>query len=98
MAAQMPDKKDYVMHASLKSGGIILMASDLMSDVQLNRGNAVTLTINGGTKEELEGFFAKLSEGGTVTHALEDTFFGTYGDLTDKYGVLWAFQADPVKA
>lgn len=95
MAAQMPDKKDWVMHAMLKADGIVIMASDLMQGVALNRGNSVTLTLWGGTKADLETVFTKLQVGGTVTHALEEAFFGTYGDLTDKFGVLWAFQADP---
>lgn len=94
MAKDMPDKKDQVMHSMLKSGGIVLMASDLVMDGHVQRGNGVTLAINGGTPEELKEFFNKLAEGGKVTHALEETFFGFYGDLTDKYGVLWAFQAE----
>lgn len=98
MVQQMPDKKDQVMHAMLMSGGIVLMASDLVMDGHVQRGTSVTLTINGGTAEELKGFFDKLSVGGKVTHALEETFFGTYGDLTDKYGINWAFQADKGKS
>jgi len=27
-----------------------------------------------------------------VTHALKEEFFGTYGDLVDKYGFSWMFQ------
>ncbi len=97
MAAHMPDKKDQVMHSVLKSNNMTLMASDLVMGGTIQRGTSITLTIHGGTKEELQEFFAKLSEGGKVTHALEDTFFGTYGDLTDKYGINWAFQADKPK-
>lgn len=94
MAEHMPGKEDQVLHSMLKSNDIVLMASDLVMGGTVEQGNNVTLAINGGTKEELEGFFAKLSEGGKVTHALEETFFGYYGDLTDKYGFNWAFQAD----
>lgn len=94
MKDQMPDKKDWVMHSQLSSNGIVLMASDLMMGGELHKGNNVTLTINGGTAEELKMFFEKLSEGGKVGQPLQETFFGTYGDLTDKYGILWAFQAD----
>jgi len=97
MAKDMPDKKDQVMHSMLKSGGIVLMASDLVMPGELTQGNTVTLTINGGSPEELKAFFAKLSEGGKVTHDLKEEFFGWYGDLTDKFGVLWAFQADSEK-
>lgn len=94
MKESMPGKEEWVMHAMLTANGIVVMASDLMQDVALNKGNNITLTINGGSKEELKGFFDKLAEGGTVAHALEPAFFGTYGDLTDKFGVHWAFQSD----
>ncbi|HSW96357.1 MAG TPA: VOC family protein [Candidatus Saccharimonadales bacterium] len=94
MAASMPDKKDQILHSMLKSDAIILMASDMVMAGEVKPGNTVTLCIHGGTKEELQTFFTKLSEGGKVTHELKEEFFGTYGDLTDKYGFQWAFQAD----
>ncbi len=94
MASDMPDKKDNVLHSMLKTDGMVLMASDMIMPGELIRGNTVTLCINGGTKEELQQFFAKLSEGGTVGQPLTEAFFGTYGELTDKYGINWMFQAD----
>lgn len=94
MASQMPDKKDNVMHSMLKKDGMVLMASDMIMPGELIQGNTVTLCINGGSAEELKTFFTKLSEGGTVGHELKEEFFGTYGDLTDKFGINWMFQAD----
>ncbi len=94
MRSEDPRKNDQVMHSVLTSNAIVLMASDLVMGGDLQRGNGVTLTLSGGSKEETKKLFTKLSEGGHVTHAFEETFFGYYGDLTDKYGVLWAFQAD----
>jgi PhnB protein len=95
MGDQTPaDMRNNVMHSLLKKDGIVLMASDMMGPGELTKGNAITLCINGGTKEELQGFFTKLSEGGTVSHPLKEEFFGTYGDLTDKFGINWMFQAD----
>jgi len=94
VANDMPDKKDWVMHSMLKSGGIVLMASDLMMGGEVNQGNSVTLTLSGGSLAELTEMFNKLKEGGTVRQPLQAAFFGTYGDLKDKYGVLWAFQSD----
>lgn len=94
MEKDMPEKKDQVLHAMLKSKDLILMASDLLMGGEAKHGNDVTLCISGGGLKELEEYFTKLSEGGEVTHKLEETFFGFYGDLTDKYGFHWAFQAD----
>lgn len=92
---QMPaETHDDVMHAMLKSDGIVLMASDMMMPGELVRGNTITLCIIGRSKGELETFFTKLSEGGNVSQPLQETFFGVFGTLTDKFGVNWMFQAD----
>lgn len=48
----------------------------------------------GSSKAEIEPAFAKLSEGGNVGHPLNEEFFGTFGELTDKFGIDWMFQAD----
>ncbi len=92
--AQMPGKENWVMHSMLTSNSIILMAADLMMGGIITKGNNITLTINGGGLTELKGFFEKLSEGGKVRQPLQATFFGTYGDLVDKFGITWAFQSD----
>lgn len=94
MAAHMPNKKDSVMHSALKSGNMVLMASDMMLKGEFKQGNSVTLTISGGTPEEIKELFAKLAVGGKIGQPLQEAFFGLYGDLTDKFGVMWAFQAE----
>ncbi|MGH7203904.1 MAG: VOC family protein [Candidatus Levyibacteriota bacterium] len=94
MGEQMADKKDQIMHSMLKKDNLVLMASDMVMGGEVKKGNNVTLTISGGALEELKQYFTKLSEDGTITHELKEEFFGTYGDLTDKYGFHWAFQAD----
>jgi len=94
VASQMPDKKDNVLHSTLKKDGMVLMASDKIMPGELIQGNTITVCINGGTKEELQQFFAKLSEGGTVGQPLTESFFGTFGELKDKFGIDWMFQAD----
>src|SRR5579859_5018952 len=94
MASDMPDKKDNVLHSMLKTDGMVLMASDMIMPGEIIRGNTITLCINGGSKEELQQLFAKLSEGGTVGQPLTEAFFGTYGELTDKFRINWMFQAD----
>ena len=93
-AEHMSGKEDQVMHSMLKSGAIVLMASDMIMEGEATPGTNVTLTLNGGSLTELKEMFEKLSEGGKVRQPLQATFFGTYGDLKDKYGVLWAFQSD----
>lgn len=94
MKSEDPRKDNQVMHSMLKSDGIVLMASDWIMDGQATPGDNVTLTLSGGSLEKLKEYFEKLSRGGSIRQPLQATFFGTYGDLTDKYGIHWAFQSD----
>ena len=90
-----PETHDHVLHSRLAAGEIVFMASDMMGPGEWVGGNAVSLCISGSTKAEIEAAFAKLAEGGTVNQPLIDVFFGTFGSLTDKFGINWMFQADP---
>ena len=94
MKSEDPRKDNQVMHSLLKSDGIVLMASDMIMEGEAKPGTNVTLTLSGGSLADLKKYFEKLSEGGKVRQPLQTTFFGTYGDLVDKYGVAWAFQSD----
>ena len=92
MAAQMPPQfKDSILHSMLKSGDIVIMASDLSREKRVE-GNTVHLCINCASAEELNSFFSKLSVGGLVTEPVADMpWGGTYGALTDKYEKHWVF-------
>ena len=92
MAAQMPPQmKDSILHSSLTSGNIMIMASDLNREKRLE-GNTVHLCINCENEIELNSFFSKLSKGGKITEPLADMpWGGKYGAVTDKYGKHWVF-------
>lgn len=91
MAAQVqPELKSKVMHSFLESGNIALMASDCMEACR--QGDAIFLCLVCDSKEEIEQLYKKLSTGGKVRRPLKEEFFGTYGELSDKYGFLWMFQ------
>ena len=99
MAGQLPAAQhNHIMHGTLINKGIALMASDMMSPDGVTHGNAISLTLVCSNKAEIENFFSKLSAGGKVLHALKEEFFGTYGDLTDKYGISWMFNYEKPKA
>ena len=91
MADQMPkEMKDCIIHSELRKDNLILMASDMVSNQGLIKGNAVSLMLDCSSEEEIKDFYAKLSSGGEATHPLENTFWGaTFGDLTDKFGNHW---------
>lgn len=96
MAEQMPpDMQERLLHSMLRSGNFALMASDMLGPEGLARGNDVHLCLVCTSKDEIESSFAKLAAGGQVGHALQEEFFGTFGDLTDQFGVRWMFQFSP---
>lgn len=90
MAAQMPpEMKDAIMHSSLTSGGIVIMASDLNREKAIE-GNTVQLCINCDSEEQLNEYFTKLSAGGKIIDPVADVPWGAiYGALIDKYGKQW---------
>jgi PhnB protein len=85
---------DKILNARL-TGNVEISASDwLMPDRTPVRGNTACLFLSGGTSQELNCLFEKLSQGGEVTDPLSQQFFGTYGALNDRFGVRWMFHTD----
>jgi len=91
MADKLPGKmKDYILHSTLTKGSLVLMGSDMVPENGLIKGNAVSLSLNCASEEEIKTCYNKLAAGGRQDHPLEDTFWGAlFGDLTDKYGNHW---------
>ena len=99
--SQMPaSAKDKIMHSTLEKGNILIMASDWLAPTGAPiKGNMIRLCIASSTgKQEIEGYFSKLSKDGRVSYPLKEEFFGTFGGFTDKFGIEWMFQADKPKA
>ncbi|MFA6238019.1 MAG: VOC family protein [Bacteriovorax sp.] len=84
-----PALKERALHASLRKDNFFLMASDT-PDYAPTVGNNVHMYYSCRSREEVDHVFSKLSAGGIVKEALNDTFWGAYfGMLTDKYGFNW---------
>ena len=94
MAGQGND--DNIMHAVLKIGDTIIMAADSMSDQHpITVGNNISLAVGVDSAEQAESMFANMSEGGTVTMPIQETFWATrFGMLTDKFGINWMFNCE----
>ncbi len=89
-----PSMHQRVLNARLKSDNVDISASDwLRPDRTPTQGNMVCLYLSAEKPEELKPLFDRLLEGATVVDPLTEKFFGTYGALTDKFGVRWMFQA-----
>ncbi len=96
LAEKMPaSMKDLILHASLKRGDMEILASDMVAEEGLIKGNAVSLMLDCSTEEDIKAAYISLSEGGKATHELELTFFGAlFGDLVDRYGNHWLLHFD----
>jgi PhnB protein len=92
----MPAKmKASILHASLKKDELIIIASDMVDEIGLKKGNSVSLMLNCNSEEEIKTFYSKLALGGTAKQPLEETFWGAwFGGLTDRFGNNWLFNYD----
>jgi PhnB protein len=78
-----------ILHATLTLGDQVLMGADAPPDsYQKPRGFAVTVGIN--DPAEAERVFQELSENGTVTMPIQETFWAErFGMLVDRFGIPW---------
>lgn len=93
-AESMAEDKQHVMHATLAvKGNVVMMASDRGQGGPSESGSAaVNLSLDFKNENEMVNVFSKLSDSGTVTMQLQDTFWDAkFGMLTDKYGIKWMF-------
>ena len=94
-AAIPPGSGDKVMHASLRIGDTMVLASDGHSTGKPNfHGFALSITVPDEGK--VERYFAALADGGKITAALAKTFFSRrFGMVTDRFGVNWIVYVAP---
>ena len=90
MAAQTPpDFLDKIMHTRLDIGGVWLMGSDAPPG-RYTPASGVTVSVSVDDRAEAERVFAALSEGGTVTMPIQETFWAQrFGMATDRFGTPW---------
>lgn len=89
------EEKNLVLHATLRSGPVILMAADNTGDKKPISAASVNLSIDCSTEEEIKRLFEQFAAGGKVSMPLQDTFWGaTFAMCTDKYGIHWMFNYD----
>lgn len=88
---QMHMEGDKIMHTQfIMDGEPLLMASD--GPTTDKDSGMVSLSLDYKDAGSMDSAFAKLSDGGTVTMPLQDTFWNArFGMLTDQYGVKWMF-------
>ena len=89
---------DGIMHACLAlPGGAMLFAGDTPPGMAYDGVKGVMLALQYDTTDRAHSAFAALSQGGQVTMPLAPAFWAkTFGMLTDRFGVSWAVNGEPV--
>ncbi|MFM9984772.1 MAG: VOC family protein [Flavobacteriales bacterium] len=100
LSENMPEKmRDCILHASLTCDQLCILASDMVGEMGLIRGNSVALMLDCANAHELTRLSDKLSEGGRILHPMETTKWGAVlCDFTDKFGNNWILHCDSKKS
>lgn len=92
-------EKQRVMHARIKAGELLIMASDSHPHTPVGTGQNVTLSLGFDSIDTQRTVYEILSEGADITMPLADTFWGAhFAMLTDRYGISWMLNYDYPKA
>ena len=82
--------KEQILHISLPVGSSTLMGSDNPGGDALTVGTNISISVSADSRDQCDELFAQLSDGGEVTMALQDTFWGAYfGSCRDRFGINW---------
>ena len=88
-AAPPPGWEKKIMHATLHTGDMDLMATDQPPDY-FDTPQGFQVAIATGDTEEGKRIFTALSEGGAVQMPFEPTFWAKgFGMCTDRFGISW---------
>ena len=95
-----PETADMIIHAALTIGDDLLMASDDPTTESFGPVQGMMVSYDAADVDDAKRVFEALAEGGTVTQALEPTFFSeAFGMCTDRFGTPWMVVApDPNQA
>ena len=91
------DQADLIMHAALRFGDNLLMASD---DPTGNFAGVQGMYVNYSVADvaEAERVFTALADSGEVTMPLADTFWSPmFGMCVDQFGTPWMVNAEPAE-
>lgn len=79
------------MHAMLESdNGFTLMGADTPPGMEHNPGTNIAVSLSGDDGDLLRGYWAKLSDAGSVSVPLEKQMWGDeFGACTDQFGISW---------
>jgi len=89
------EQRDLVLHAQLKLGDNILMASDHGGSVDYLKPQGFSLQTGWPSAEKGWQVFQRLSEGGEVVVPFGETFWAAgFGVCRDRFGIPWMVNCD----
>jgi PhnB protein len=94
-AMNPPGSADNIMHAALRIGDAIVLASDGRCSGR-PKFDGFALSLTAADEAEADRLFNALADGGQVQMALDRTFFSPrFGMLADRFGVPWMVYVAP---
>lgn len=88
--------RDKVLHAEIKVGSTVLMASDGRMDGSPASFSGISLALSPATDSQAEELMKALADGGRVDMPLTKTFFSSgFGMVADRFGVSWMIVVTP---
>jgi PhnB protein len=85
-----PGQEDVVIHAALKVGEELLMASDDPVADPFGPVQGMRVSYDAADADDAKRVFDALAEGGAVDQELQPTFFSVaFGMCTDRFGTPW---------
>jgi len=96
--APPPEMADVIIHAALKVGDELLMASDdPEAGDSFGPVQGMMVSYDAADDDDAKRVFEALADGGNITQALQPTFFSSaFGMCVDRFGTPWMIVApDP---
>jgi PhnB protein len=84
--------EDRLIHAALRNGPAVLMASYTMPGWPFQQGSNFSVAIACESNEEVDKYCGLVSEKGKVTFTPQETFWAhRFAGCTDQFGINWMF-------
>ena len=85
-----PEWRDKIIHACMRVGDTLLMASDAPPGHQCDKPQGFSINIDVNDPNDAERVFHALADGGKICMPFGETFWAKrFGMLIDRFGVPW---------
>jgi PhnB protein len=94
-ASEDPAEQDKIMHSQLETpDGLMLMGGDTPNGMEYRPQAGVSVSLSGDDEPTLRGYWALLSDNGSVVMPFEKAPWGdTFGMCVDRFGTSWMVNA-----